>query len=91
MKCKVTSQTFLVTFVYGFNTIVSIRDMWNMLRNYGLARTKSWMVLGDFNSILISEKKRNGEPITLYQFKDFTNCCLATRLVDVNSSGFFYT
>ena len=65
--------------------------MWNLLRNYKGGRTKSWLLLGDFNSILREEKKRNGKPVTAYQVKDFVNCCMVVGLVDVASTGFFYT
>ena len=89
--CKVTSQSFLVTFIYSFNTIVPKRDMWNQLRSYESGRTQPWLVLGDFNSVLRREKKRNREPITPYLVKDLEECCLATGVVEIVSSGCFYT
>ena len=60
VTCKITSQVFLVTFIYSFNTIVARRDLWNQLRRYELGHIQPWLVVGDFNSILRGEKKRNG-------------------------------
>ena len=61
------------------------------MRRYESGHTQPWLVLGDFNSILRTEEKRGGQPVTPYQVNDFVECCLATGLTDVSSSGFFYT
>lgn len=91
VSCKVTSHTFLVTFVYDFHTIVNRRSMWEKLLSFDLGKHEPWMVLGDFNFVLRDNEKKNGQPITSYQVRDFVQCCMNLGLSDTNSSEFFYT
>ena len=58
VTCKVTSHSFLVTFSYGFKTIVARRDMWNFFRNYEQGHVELWLVLVDFNLVF---KRRKDE------------------------------
>ena len=91
VTCKVTSQVFLVAYVYGLHSKVARRDLWAQLRGYTQGRVEPWIVLGDFNSVMRSEERRGGQPVTPYQVNDLAKCCLATGLTDISSSGFFYT
>ncbi|XP_073263197.1 uncharacterized protein [Populus alba] len=45
------------------------------------------MVLGDFNSVLSSADKHNGEAVSLYEITDFRACCSDLGLHDVNFTG----
>nr|TKS17469.1 hypothetical protein D5086_0000012930 [Populus alba] len=50
-----------------------------------------WLILGDFNSLLSSSDKHNGEAISSYEVSDFNGCCLDIGLRDVNYTGCHYT
>ncbi|XP_022868499.1 uncharacterized protein LOC111388067 [Olea europaea var. sylvestris] len=89
--CKVTSYTFLVSFVYGFHTIVSRRPLWNNIMDLHANVSLPWMILGDFNNVLKFDKNSNGAEVTPYEIKDFANCCLRVGLTDVRSIGCLYT
>ncbi|KAL8499421.1 hypothetical protein ACS0TY_022406 [Phlomoides rotata] len=50
-----------------------------------------WLILGDFNSIKAPEERCGGAGVTAYEMKDFQDTCLALGLIDVQSSGCFFT
>jgi hypothetical protein len=45
------------------------------------------MVLGDFNFMLSSTDKHNGEDVSSYEISDFQECCFDLGLHDVNYIG----
>ncbi|XP_022858354.1 uncharacterized protein LOC111379243 [Olea europaea var. sylvestris] len=88
---KVTSYTFLVSFVYDFHTIVSRRPLWNNIMDLRANVSLPWMILGDFNNVPKFDEKSNGAEVTPYEIKDFANYCLHVDLTDVHSIGCLYT
>ncbi|KAJ6299908.1 hypothetical protein OIU76_020828 [Salix suchowensis] len=88
--CSLVHQaSFTATFVYGFNTVVARRTLWNDLRSWDPC--SPWMILGDFNAIMPPADKHNGEPVTSYETSDFLHCCSDPGLADVNYSGSHFT
>ncbi|GFS30621.1 hypothetical protein Acr_00g0012980 [Actinidia rufa] len=49
------------------------------------------MLLGDFNNVLSSDEKANGLPVTMYEIRDFKNCCYDLGISDLRSTGLFLT
>ncbi|XP_022842022.1 uncharacterized protein LOC111365716 [Olea europaea var. sylvestris] len=88
---KVTSYTFVVSFVYAFHTIVSRRPLWNNIMDFNANVSLPWMILGDFNDVLKFNEKNNGAEVTPYEIQDFANCCLHAGLTNVRSIGCLYT
>lgn len=91
ITCKISSLTFLASFVYAFHTIVNQKPLWNNIAKFGLNCSWSWLVLGDFNNVLKFDEICNGVDVTPYEVKDLENCCLSVGLVDMRSTGCFYT
>ncbi|XP_022848848.1 uncharacterized protein LOC111371175 [Olea europaea var. sylvestris] len=89
--CKVTSFTFLVSFVYGFHTMVCRRPLWENIMDFNTNVALPWMILGDFNNVLKFDEKSNGADVNPYEIKDLANCCLQVGLTDVRSIGCFLT
>jgi hypothetical protein len=81
----ISQYNFMLTFVYGFNTISARRSLWGELRRWN--SNSPWMVLGDFNSVLSSADKHNGAAVSLYETSDFRDCCFDLGLHDVNFTG----
>ena len=65
----ISQFSFMITFVYGFNTISARRSLWGDLRRWN--SSYPWMVLGDFNSVLSSADKHNGKAVSSYEISDF--------------------
>jgi hypothetical protein len=49
------------------------------------------MLLGDFKSILSQDDKHNGDLISNYETSDFREFCSDLGLVDLNSTGCYFT
>lgn len=81
--------TFIASFVYGFNNIQARRALWEDLRRW--SPNSQWLVLDDFNSLLSQKDKHNGAHVTSYKVSDFRECCTDLGLVDLNSTGYFFT
>lgn len=81
----ISQYHFLISFVYGFNTISARRALWEDLRRWN--SSSPWMILGDFNSVLYPSDKHNGGAVTPYETSDFHDCCSDLGLHDVNYSG----
>lgn len=80
---------FYASFVYGFNTIIARRALWDDLRNW--SPNSPWLILGDFNSLLSQSDKHRGELVSTYETSDFRQCCSDLGLSDLNYSGSHFT
>jgi len=81
--CKVSSTSFLGSFVYGFHSIVARRGLWENLTRWGGSLSEPWLLMGDFNSILRLEERVGGAGVTHYQITDFADCCERLGLSDL--------
>ena len=80
---------FLATFVYGYNTVIARRALWEDLQKW--SSNFPWIILGDFNSILSQDDKHNGEHVSSYEVSDFRTCCSVLGLSDLNYTGCQFT
>ncbi|GFZ01062.1 hypothetical protein Acr_14g0006970 [Actinidia rufa] len=51
----------------------------------------SWILLRDFNNVLNNDERINGKPVTMYETREFKDCCYDLGLSDLRSSGIFHT
>lgn len=70
--------------VYGLHTVETSRALWRDLLSL-VVTTFSWLLLGDFNSVLASSDRINGAPISQYEIQDFEDFLLNA---DVTELGF---
>ena len=89
--CKSSAVTFYISFIYAFNTPVGRRPLWHNLHRFSYASQNPWIFLGDFNNVLSSEERINGQPVSLYETCEFKACCYNLGLSNMRSSGFFNT
>ncbi|KAJ6907745.1 hypothetical protein NC651_018242 [Populus alba x Populus x berolinensis] len=80
---------FYSSFVYGFNTIIARRTLWDDLRNWSPNSPR--LILGDFNSLLSQSYKHRGELVSTYETSDFRQCCSDLGLSDLNYYGSHFT
>lgn len=88
---KVTSHSFLCSFIYGLHSISDKRDIWNSLLSWGINHNELWIILGDFNSIFSPNERRGGVTPNVLYIEDFLSCATTLGLEDVGSTGSFYT
>ncbi|XP_056687533.1 uncharacterized protein [Spinacia oleracea] len=84
-------ETFF-TAVYGLHTVGHRQSLWSDL--VLLSRSsqfKPWMVAGDFNSVLYSGDRINGNAVSDSETKDFLQCVADCDLHELHSSGWFFS
>lgn len=83
---------FVISFVYGLNTAVERRELWNKLArvNHSVFRGTAWSILGDFNVCLGPSEPNKGLDWnrSMLDFRDFF---ITKGLVDLNISGRKFT
>lgn len=80
---------FLVSFVYGMNSISDRKALWTDLSS--LSSPLSWCILGDFNAIKnLNETDREGA-LWNSGMKDLKECLLALEMDDIRGIGPFFT
>lgn len=91
VTCKVTSNIFCLSFIYGFNSMISRRQLWSSISNFAINCSGPWILMGDFNCVMKESEKVNGRAVSSYDIKDFVDCCIISGLLDMPSAGCFYT
>ena len=65
--------------------------IWDNLRRFNASLALPWMLWGDFNNVLSCDEKANGLPITMYEIRDFKNCCYDIGISNLRSTGVYLT
>ncbi|KAJ8531983.1 hypothetical protein K7X08_011906 [Anisodus acutangulus] len=82
---------FYVTFLYTFNTKEERSELWDYLRQIHLNCAESWIILGDFNSVLHPEDRIGGNLVTLGEVVDFQKCLDDYVLEEMSNTGCQFT
>lgn len=91
VTCKVSQKAFVCTFIYGFYSPAKRKPIWDFLKHIGQTCTLPWAVLGDFNVVKSITERIGGVTPSIYQMKDFDECCSYLGLDDSPATGEFYT
>ncbi|XP_042472114.1 uncharacterized protein LOC122054743 [Zingiber officinale] len=91
IRCRISSRSFFVTFVYDLHSIVTRRSLWEALVDLGDNIANVWMVMGDFNLFLSIDEKKDGFPVTNHEMRDMQIFTQACGLVDLRSIGCLFT
>ncbi|KAK6143045.1 hypothetical protein DH2020_023393 [Rehmannia glutinosa] len=91
ITCKISGNRFLASFVYGFHSKADRCPLWANLVHTRTIYSRPRLLLGDFNSVLKSDERRNGSVVSPYEIKDFEECCFELGISDLQFTGLFYT
>ncbi|XP_011079174.1 uncharacterized protein LOC105162752 [Sesamum indicum] len=95
IHCRATNKSsqlsFYISFSYGLYSVVNRRSMWEKLTELGQTISIPWLIMGDFNYVKSPEEKQLGVTPTWYELKDFVDYCAALGLLDVPTTGCYYT
>ncbi|XP_011100436.1 uncharacterized protein LOC105178624 [Sesamum indicum] len=95
IHCRATNKSsqlsFYISFTYGLYSVVNRRSMWEKLSDLGQGPSMPWLIMGDFNCVKSPEEKQLGVAPTWYELKDFVDCCITLGLLDVPTTGCYYT
>ncbi|XP_073041793.1 uncharacterized protein [Primulina eburnea] len=89
--CLHSHRVFVISFVYGLNSVVERRPLWDFLMGRGDSVVLPWKVLGDFNCVLFPHEKMGGLPIRPCDIVDLRRCISHLELSYVNHVGCFFT
>lgn len=69
LQCLVQDRSmdllFLLTVIYGFNTIELRRTLWDELAHISPGISQPWLLAGDFNALLGPQDRLAGATVTL--------------------------
>lgn len=91
MVDKVTSRSFVCSFVYAYNVVVGRRDLWSSLISWGINNYEPWILLGDFNNTLYLEDIKGDNRIANCDMDDFLSCTMTLGIEDAFSLGNRFT
>lgn len=60
VKDKGSDFSCELTFIYGYNTIVDRKELWDQLKSLNNNIKVPWLVMGDFNTMLSVNDRLNG-------------------------------
>lgn len=63
------------------------RTLWHNFLSFAPARSSPWLLLGDFNSVMLEGGRVHRSPITPYETNNILDCYLTLGLMDINSIG----
>ncbi|XP_075111394.1 uncharacterized protein LOC142181775 [Nicotiana tabacum] len=62
----------IVTVIYGFNAIEHREAMWQGLKQVALGVHVPWLIIGDFNAMLLPQYRIFGNPVTYAEIKAYS-------------------
>ncbi|XP_070002551.1 uncharacterized protein [Nicotiana sylvestris] len=62
-----------LTLVYGFNTVEQRKALWSNLNDISTQVTKSWIIGGDFNTMLYTQDRMYGNLVAMSEMVDFSD------------------
>lgn len=74
MSDRNSQFTSQVSFIYGYNTIIQRKDIWNQLQYIQRSVNGAWLILGDFNTLLSVSDRVNGNLVQPSETVDFQEC-----------------
>lgn len=87
--CFRTKNVFRDSFVYGFNTFLKVRSLWDDLKIFGDACILTWILLGDFNIVMSPDEKKGRLKVKNYDIQDFVDCIGHIDLLSLRFFGCF--
>ncbi|XP_056698287.1 uncharacterized protein [Spinacia oleracea] len=80
------------TAVYGLHSVGHRQALWDELNHLSTSSSASpWLVAGDFNSILYSGDRINGNAVSNAETRDFNQCISDCDLNELHSTGWFFS
>lgn len=90
---KVTSSNFkfICIAIYTSLRFHERCILWNNLKNAANLHNKPWIIVGDFNEVLVEEDKFGGRMISANRSLIFKECLDFCNMVDLGFNGPYFT
>ncbi|XP_021724734.1 uncharacterized protein LOC110692050 [Chenopodium quinoa] len=87
----VTGNPFFYSVVYGLHSVDTRKLLWSDLGNIAdSVNNHTWLISGDFNTMLNLTDRINGSAVTLHEILDFSDFVTAYGLTVLNSIGHYF-
>ncbi|XP_056698126.1 uncharacterized protein [Spinacia oleracea] len=83
------AESIIALLFISFRKLIR-RPMWATLNNINSLNAGPWLVMGDFNLVLVSGDKINGNAVTHSETVDFEDCLDHAELTEVKSRGHLF-
>ena len=91
VKVPSPSLSFLLTAVYASPNFNKRKIFWNYLQNLATAISLPWVLLEDFNDMLLDDEKLGGLPLNRTNVSAFRACMDNCGLIDLGFQGTRFT
>ena len=91
IKVRNSKLFWLLSTIYASPRISERFILWNNLTNVAKAQSLLWIMMGDFNEVLMSDDKFSGRPINFRCAMKFQNFLDTYGMMDMGFSGNSFT
>uniref|UniRef100_A0A2N9GC57 CCHC-type domain-containing protein n=1 Tax=Fagus sylvatica TaxID=28930 RepID=A0A2N9GC57_FAGSY len=91
VKVRGFHSLWLISAIYGSPRRSECRILWENLKIIAGLNNLPWVMLGDFNDILLCEEKWGGNRPSNSRIREFRNCLNACNMIDLGFSSPKYT
>ena len=91
VKERSKDYQFIVTVVYGFNTVEQRKSLWKEMQTISQGVIQPWLIVGDFNAILSTKDRLDGGLVTKNEIQDFGDCVRDMEVTELQWKGNYYT
>ncbi|XP_058746346.1 uncharacterized protein LOC131619245 [Vicia villosa] len=77
---------YAATIIYTFNQLEKRKLLWKRIEALSMNVNSSWIVIGDFNNVLISQDRIGGNNVTEAEYKDLANMMQITVLFEARTA-----
>ncbi|GJV05024.1 uncharacterized protein Tco_1338593 [Tanacetum coccineum] len=89
---KGDQKSMFCTFIYADNKHTKRKELWKDLELHStFVRSKSWVIMGDFNSARFLEDTYCGSSKINISMREFNECVIKIEMADVNCTGLHFT
>lgn len=83
--------SFTLSCIYASNDYDTRKNLWYIINNLTDSNIDQWILMGDFNYLLHTKEKQDGNPTLIARLIDFRDCIEHVGLLELhNTSLFFY-
>ncbi|XP_074298556.1 uncharacterized protein LOC141629455 [Silene latifolia] len=87
---QIDNKRFYLTFIYAFNDLNGILELWKFLKKFSEDCHEPWLWLGDFNTVL-SPVERLGGSTSDAEMEHFQDCVSICCMEDIVATGTLFT
>ena len=82
---------WLLSVVYASPKIVERQLLWDNLSTISSLHALPWVIVGDFNEVLVGEDKFGGRTVNINRALRFQECLNTYKMIDIGFFGAHYT